>query len=162
MATTDEELSSDERPSQRRSNVAGLSRSRSLPHLSHHDSGLGSYYGVRNKKKLKNCTKTVFVDYIGGNFCCLFGVKIIQLYSSEVYRTKLQLFWSGITEGFVRKLAKAPTESGITEGYKKEEFYERKSNKQVPKLHKILGFYQGTVNRVRYLDTFLRSSVFFL
>ncbi|KAJ3627505.1 hypothetical protein MTP99_014879 [Tenebrio molitor] len=40
MATTDEELSSDERP--RRS---VLSRSQSLPHLSHHDSGLGSYYG---------------------------------------------------------------------------------------------------------------------
>ncbi|XP_050506821.1 monocarboxylate transporter 12-like isoform X1 [Diabrotica virgifera virgifera] len=38
--TTDEELSSDGRP--RRS---GLSRSRSLPQLSHHDSGLGSYYG---------------------------------------------------------------------------------------------------------------------
>lgn len=41
MATTDEELSSDERP--RRS---VLSRSQSLPQLSHHDSGLGSYYGV--------------------------------------------------------------------------------------------------------------------
>ncbi|KAF5286025.1 hypothetical protein FQA39_LY16467 [Lamprigera yunnana] len=40
MATTDEELSSDERP---RRNM--LSRSRSLPHLSHHDSGLGSYCG---------------------------------------------------------------------------------------------------------------------
>ncbi|KAJ8921714.1 hypothetical protein NQ315_010624 [Exocentrus adspersus] len=42
MATTDEELSSDERPRR-----GGLSRSRSLPQLSvsHHDSGLGSYYG---------------------------------------------------------------------------------------------------------------------
>ncbi|XP_017769772.1 PREDICTED: uncharacterized protein LOC108557668, partial [Nicrophorus vespilloides] len=40
MATTDEELSSDERTRRQ-----GLSRSRSLPQLSHHDSGLGSFYG---------------------------------------------------------------------------------------------------------------------
>ncbi|KAG5871507.1 hypothetical protein JTB14_027170 [Gonioctena quinquepunctata] len=40
MATTEEELSSDERTRR-----GGLSRSQSLPQLSHHDSGLGSYYG---------------------------------------------------------------------------------------------------------------------
>ncbi|XP_056642669.1 monocarboxylate transporter 12-like isoform X1 [Diorhabda sublineata] len=38
--STEEELSSDGRPRRH-----GLSRSRSLPQLSHHDSGLGSYYG---------------------------------------------------------------------------------------------------------------------
>ncbi|CAH1115654.1 unnamed protein product [Psylliodes chrysocephalus] len=42
--TTDEELSSDGRP-RRSTSASGLSRSRSLPQLSHHDSGLGSYYG---------------------------------------------------------------------------------------------------------------------
>ncbi|XP_076252048.1 monocarboxylate transporter 12-like isoform X3 [Rhynchophorus ferrugineus] len=42
MAVADDELSSDCRP--RRS---GLTRSRSLPQLSHHDSGLGSYYGLQ-------------------------------------------------------------------------------------------------------------------
>lgn len=54
MATTDEELYSDERP--RRS---VLSRSQSLPHLSHHDSGLGSYYGVRPYKQCLPPTVTL-------------------------------------------------------------------------------------------------------
>ncbi|XP_060524135.1 monocarboxylate transporter 2-like isoform X2 [Cylas formicarius] len=40
MAVTDDELSCEDQP---RRNC--LSRSRSLPQLSHHDSGLGSYYG---------------------------------------------------------------------------------------------------------------------
>ncbi|XP_030752675.1 monocarboxylate transporter 12-like isoform X2 [Sitophilus oryzae] len=40
MALTDDDLSSDCRPRR-----IGLPRSRSLPQLSHHDSGLGSYYG---------------------------------------------------------------------------------------------------------------------
>lgn len=43
MATTDDEPSSDENRPRRHV----LSKSRSLPQLSQHDSGLGSYYGVR-------------------------------------------------------------------------------------------------------------------
>lgn len=46
MATTEEELFSSEERQQKGNNNAVLPRSRSLPHLSHHDSGLGSYYGV--------------------------------------------------------------------------------------------------------------------
>lgn len=46
MATTEDELFSSEERQQKSNNNIALSRSRSLPHLSHHDSGLGSYYGV--------------------------------------------------------------------------------------------------------------------
>lgn len=46
VTTEDELFSSDqERPPNNKNNIA-LTRSRSLPHLSHHDSGLGSYCGV--------------------------------------------------------------------------------------------------------------------
>lgn len=46
MATTEEELFSSEERQPKSNNNITLSRSRSLPHLSHHDSGLGSYCGV--------------------------------------------------------------------------------------------------------------------